>query len=289
MNHVIDEARYQAHHVHITSHRGWLEVNLKELWQYRDLIRLFVEKDFAVRYKQTILGPLWMILNPLLTTVVYTLVFGNIANLSTDGIPKLLFYMAGTALWGFFASCLNNTAQTFTGNAQLFGKVYFPRLTKPISVVISSAIQFGIQFLLFGIFWVYYLAAGLVVPHWGGLLLLPVVLLVLGGMSMGCGIIISSLTTRYRDLSMLVTFGINLWMYATPVVYPLSIAGDGWKRVLLLVNPVTPIMEVFRYILLGQGEISAVSLCWSVGFTVLLLLGGILLFNRIEKNFMDTV
>lgn len=289
MNNVIDEARYQAHHVHITSHRGWLEVNLKELWQYRDLIRLFVEKDFAVRYKQTILGPLWMILNPLLTTVVYTLVFGNIANLSTDGIPKLLFYMAGTALWGFFASCLNNTSQTFTGNAQLFGKVYFPRLTKPISVVISSAIQFGIQFLLFGIFWVYYLAAGQVTPHWGGLLLLPVVLLVLGGMSMGCGIIISSLTTRYRDLSMLVTFGINLWMYATPVVYPLSIAGDGWKRLLLLVNPVTPVMEVFRYILLGQGEISAIGLGWSAAFTVLLLLGGILLFNRIEKNFMDTV
>lgn len=289
MNNNIDPSRYLAHHTHINSHRGWLEINLKELWSYRDLTWLFVRNDFTVKYKQTVLGPLWLILNPFITTLIYTIVFGNIANLSTDGIPKLLFYMSGNALWGFFSSCLNSTAHTFTGNAYLFGKVYFPRLTKPISVIITSAIHFCIQLLLFGCFWIYYIAVGQVSPNWGSLILLPVLLLVMGSMAMGCGIIISSMTTRYRDLSMLVTFGVNLWMYATPVVYPLSIAEEGWQKALLLLNPVTPVMELFRFMLLGQGRISKLGLCWSTGFAILVLFCGVILFNRIEKNFMDTV
>ena len=276
-------------HTHITAQHRWFDFNLKELWQYRDLIGMFVKKDFALIYKQTILGPAWILLNPFITTVIYTIVFGNIANLSTDGIPKLLFYMAGNALWSFFAECINKTANTFRDNAHVFGKVYFPRLTKPISTVLSAAINFGVQMLMFVCFWVYFIATGQVFPNWLTISALPLVLLVMGGMALGCGIIVSSLTTKYRDLSMVVTFGVSLWMYATPVVYPLSTAADGLLRTALLINPVTPMMELFRYMFLGQGQISMIGLVWSVVFTVIVLLGGILLFNRVEKTFMDTV
>ena len=276
-------------HTHITAQHRWFDFNLKELWQYRDLIAMFVKKDFALIYKQTILGPAWILLNPFITTVIYTIVFGNIANLSTDGIPKLLFYMAGNALWSFFAECINKTANTFRDNAHVFGKVYFPRLTKPISTVLSAAINFGVQMLMFACFWVYFIATGQVFPNWLTISALPLVLLVMGGMALGCGIIVSSLTTKYRDLSIVVTFGVSLWMYATPVVYPLSTASEGLLRTALLINPVTPLMELFRYMFLGQGQISIIGLIWSAVFTVIVLLGGILLFNRVEKTFMDTV
>lgn len=276
-------------YTHITSSHKLFDLNLKELWQYRDLVGMFVKKDFSLLYKQTILGPAWILLVPFITTVIYTIVFGNIANLSTDGIPKILFYMAGNALWSFFAECINKTANTFKDNANIFGKVYFPRLSKPIATIISSAINFGIQMLLFACFWIYFIVTGQVHPNWLTILALPLVLLVMSCMALGCGIIVSSLTTKYRDLSIVVTFGVSLWMYATPVVYPLSTAADGWMRTVLLLNPVTPMMELFRYMLLGQGQISVTGLVWSVVFSAIVLSGGIVLFNRIEKTFMDTV
>lgn len=282
-------ASYAVHHTTITAKHSLFDLNLKELWQYRDLIALFVKKDLALIYKQTILGPAWILLNPFITTVIYTIVFGNIANLSTDGIPKILFYMAGNALWSFFAECINKTANTFRDNAHVFGKVYFPRMTKPISTILSAAINFGIQMLMFACFWVYFIVTGQVFPNWMTILALPLVLLVMGSMALGCGIIVSSLTTKYRDLSIVVTFGVSLWMYATPVVYPLSTASEGLLRIALLINPVTPLMELFRYMFLGQGQISIPGLIWSIMFAIIVLLGGILLFNRVEKTFMDTV
>lgn len=276
-------------HIKITSKKKWFDFNIKELLQYSDLIGLFVKKDFSLIYKQTILGPLWIFLNPLITTIIYTIVFGGIANLSTDGVPKLLFYMTGNALWSFFAECINKTANTFRDNANVFGKVYFPRLTKPISTVISAGINFGIQMLMFLCFWIYYIVRGQVAPNYIYILALPLVLIVMGMMALGCGIIVSSLTTKYRDLSIVVTFGVSLWMYATPVVYPLSLSGDGIMRKVLLINPVTQLMEIFRYMMLGQGTISIAGIIWSVAFSVIVLLGGIMLFNRVEKTFMDTV
>ena len=276
-------------HTHISAERSWMNLNLKELWQYRDLIAMFVKKDFSLIYKQTILGPAWILLVPFITTVIYTVVFGNIANLSTNGVPKLLFYMAGNALWSFFAECINKTANTFRDNAHVFGKVYFPRLTKPIATVLSAAVNFGVQMLMFACFWVYFIIIGQVQPNWPAILALPIVLLVMGGMALGCGIIVSSLTTKYRDLAIVVTFGVSLWMYATPVVYPLSTVPEGMMRTMLLLNPVTSLMELFRYMFLGQGQISAMGLMWSAVFTVIVLLGGILLFNRVENTFMDTV
>ena len=276
-------------HTHITSKHRWSHLNLKELWQYRDLIVMFVKKDFSLIYKQTILGPAWILLVPFITTVIYTIVFGNIAHLSTDGVPKLLFYMAGNALWSFFAECINKTANTFRDNAHVFGKIYFPRLTKPIATALSAAVNFGVQMLMFACFWVYFIIIGQVQPNWPAIPALPIVLLVMGGMALGCGIIVSSLTTKYRDLSIVVTFGVSLWMYATPVVYPLSTAPEGLIRTMLLLNPVTPLIELFRYMFIGQGQISAIGLMWSAVFTVIVLLGGILLFNRVEKTFMDTV
>lgn len=280
---------YAQYHTTITAKRGWFDLNIHELWKYRDLVALFVKKDFSLIYKQTILGPAWILLVPFITTVIYTIVFGNIANLSTDGIPKILFYMAGNALWSFFAECINKTANTFRDNAHMFGKVYFPRLTKPIATVLSAAVNYSVQMLMFACFWVYFIITGQVFPNWLMILAMPLVLLVMGSMALGCGIIVSSLTTKYRDLSIVVTFGVSLWMYATPVVYPLSTASDGLLRTALLLNPVTPMMELFRYMFLGQGQISAFGLIWSAVFTSIVLLGGILLFNRVEKTFMDTV
>lgn len=280
---------YQTVHTTITSGRGWFDIDLFELWRYRDLIVMFVKKDFSLIYKQTILGPLWIFLCPLITTVVYTIVFGGIAKLPTDGVPKILFYMAGNALWSFFAHSVNLTATTFKDNAAVFGKVYFPRLTKPVATVISAGVNFCVQMLMFLAVWLYYIVQGAVQPNWSGLPLLAIVLLVMGGMALGCGIIVSSLTTKYRDLAIAVSFGVSLWMYATPVVYPLSTAGEGLMRSVLLINPVTQMMELFRFVLLGQGVILAAGIVWSLVFTVLVLLVGVMLFNKVEKTFMDTV
>lgn len=279
----------QQYCTYIDSKRSWFELNLKEVWQYRDLILLFTKRSFVVTYKQTVLGPAWIFLNPFLTSIIYTVVFGGIAGMSTDGVPQLLFYLCSNAIWIFFSTCVTKNATTFTSNAGVFGKVYFPRLTIPISNVLSSIVQFGIQMLLVAVFLVYYVIIGAVAPNWGACLLIPLVLVHLGMLGLGCGIIISSLTTKYRDLSILVGFGVQLWMYITPIVYPISQLGDGLLKTVLLINPVTAPVEVFRYAILGQGSIMPTALGISAGATVLILLLGIMIFNRVEKTFMDTV
>lgn len=277
------------YHTHITGKHKWYDLNLKEVWQYRDLIVLFTKRNFALTYKQTILGPLWIFLNPFLTSIVYTFVFGGIAGMDTDGIPQILFYLCSNAAWVFFSTCVTKNATTFTGNAAVFGKVYFPRLTIPISNVLDSVIQFLIQMLLTGAFLVFYVIKGQVHPNWIAWLLIPVVLVHLGIMGLGCGIIISSLTTKYRDLSILVTFGIQLWMYATPVVYPLSQLGDGMFKTILQFNPVTAPVEMFRYAVLGRGSLEILPIVTSWIFTIVVALAGVMIFNKVEKTFMDTV
>ena len=283
------EKNTSARRVRLTAKSGLFDINLKELWRYRDLIALFTKRNFILVYKQTVLGPAWILLQPMLTTLIYTFVFGGIAGISTDGLPQILFYMAGTALWTYFSQTLTKTASTFTANARVFGKVYFPRLVMPISTVVSNAINFGVQFLLFAGFWVYYIIKGAVSPNYIGILLLPVILLYLGLLGMGLGIIISSLTTKYRDLSMLVGFGVQLWMYITPVVYPVSTITNPLFRTLILLNPVTCAVETFRWIFLGTGAISLAhwGICAAVMAVALTL--GVIVFSRVEKTFMDTV
>lgn len=277
------------YYTEITGEHKWFELKLKEVWRYRDLIVLFTKRNFQLTYKQTVLGPLWLFLNPFITSVIYTFVFGNIAGMSTDGLPHILFYMGSNAIWSYFASCVTGNASTFTANAGVFGKVYFPRLTTPISNVLSSVIRFGIQFAMFGVFFVYYLFKGEVSPNWVAWLLIPLILVNLGVMGMGFGIIISSMTTKYRDLSILVGFGMQLWMYASPVIYPMSTMGEGWMRVIMNINPVTAPIELYRYAVLGKGTIVMGSLIWSWVFTVIVAVFGIMVFNKVEKTFMDTV
>ena len=279
----------QTYHIHISSKHRMLDLNLREVWQYRDLITLFTKRTFTLTYKQTILGPVWLFLNPLISSVIYAFVFGGIAGIGTDGIPSLLFYMSGNAIWIFFSGCVTKNASTFTANANVFEKVYFPRLTITISNVLSSVIQFGIQMLMVLVLLIYYVVAGAVHPHWGAWLLIPFVLIHLGLLGLGCGIIISSLTTKYRDLAILVTFGVQLWMYITPVVYPLSQLGDSWMKTILMINPVTAPVEMFRYALLGQGTIMPGYLAYSWMVTIAVVIVGIMIFNKVEKTFMDTV
>lgn len=279
----------ENYHVHISAKHQLLDLKLREVWQYRDLILLFTKKTFAVSYKQTILGPAWLFLSPLLSSLAYLLIFGKIAGLSTAGVPKILFYLTGTALWGFFSSCLTGNSGTFVDNAGLFGKVYFPRLTMPISNILSSAIKFFMQMILVIVLLTYYCYQGTVSPHWGVWILIPFLLLQLGLLGMGVGIIISSLTTKYRDLTVLVTFGVQFWMYATPVVYPLTQLSDGVLKRLILLNPVTMPVELLRYAVLGTGTISVAYCILSVILTCLALLIGIVIFNKVERTFMDTV
>lgn len=273
---------------YISSERKWFDLNLKEVWQYRDLILLFTKRSFTVTYKQTILGPAWIFLNPLISSIMYAVIFGGIAGIATDGVPQLLFYLCGTAIWNFFSTSLTKNATTFTTNAAVFGKVYFPRLTIPVSNVLSSGIQFGIQILLTLGFLLFYLLRGEVSPNWSWWLMIPVILVHLGLLGLGCGVIISSLTTKYRDLVVLVTFGIQLWMYATPVVYPMSQV-DGILKTILMINPVTAPVELFRYAVLGVGTVNWLYYGISWVFTIVVALVGILIFNRVEKTFMDTV
>lgn len=272
----------------IRPQRAWWDLRLGELWRYRDLVRLFVWRDFVAYYKQTILGPLWYLIQPILTTVVFTVIFGNIAQLSTDGLPPFLFYLAGNTVWTYFSASLTSTSNTFTGNAGLFGKVYFPRLAMPVSVVISQLISFGIRFLVFLGFLIYFIASGTDVhPNWW-ILMLPILLIIMAGLGLGLGIIVSSLTTKYRDLQQLVAFGVQLLMYGTPVIYPLSSITGGW-RWLILANPMTPVVEVFRFAFLGTSGMSPLYLLYSFGFMTLVLVIGVLVFNRVENSFMDTV
>ena len=267
---------------------GWFDINLKELVQYKDLIVMFVKRDFKTMYKQTILGPLWIIINPLMTTLMFTVVFGNIANIPTDGMPQIVFYMLGTTVWTYFSSCLTKTSSTFTGNAAIFGKVYFPRLVTPISTVISGLINFGVQFLMFLGFMAYFMIKGSPIEPNLWILITPLLLVQLAALALGFGIIISSMTTKYRDLAVLVTFGVQLWMYATPVVYPASQIG-GKLKTLMMLNPVSPIVESFRYAFLGSGSIPWNYLGISVVTTLVVLFAGVVLFSRVEKTFMDTV
>lgn len=275
-------------HTHISAKQGLFDLKLRELWQYRDLVWLFTRRSFIVTYTQTILGPLWLIINPLLTGITYVVLFGNIAKLSTDGVPQLLFYLSGHAIWSFYSGCVVKNASTFADNAYLFGKVYFPRLVIPVSNVLGNAILFLIQMLLVFALLLWYSFQGLVHPLWSIWILLPFLLLLLGVMGMGTGLIISSLTTKYRDLRVLLDFGMTLWMYATPVVYPLS-AVDVSLRRYILINPVSPVIELFRHILFGVGDVSSASLAYSFFFTVAAALAGIVIFNHVERTFMDTV
>ena len=285
----MSDGSVQKYHTHISSKTSGFSLNLKEVWQYRDLIWMFTKRSFTLTYKQTILGPAWIFLNPFITSVIFTLVFGGIAGIETDGVPHILFYLCSNAIWMFFSTCVTRNAHTFTSNAGVFGKVYFPRLTIPISNMLSAVIQFGIQMLMVGAFLVYFVLTGQVHPHWMAWLLIPLELLHLGVMGLGVGIIISSLTTKYRDLGILVTFGVQLWMYATPIVYPLSQLGHSLTRTLLELNPVTMPVEIIRYAVLGKGTIIPADLIISIVFTVIVAVFGILIFNRVEKTFMDTV
>ena len=276
-------------HTHITSKHRLFSLNLKEVWRYRDLIVLFTKRSFTVTYKQTILGPAWLFLNPLISSLIHAFVFGGIAGIGTDGVPTILFYFTSNAIWTFFSTCLTKNASTFTSNAGVFGKVYFPRLTTPISNVLSSLISFAIQFVMIFAFLAFFLIRGDVSPNWLAWLAVPLELIQLGLLGMGLGIIISSMTTKYRDLTVLVGFGVQLFMYVTPIVYPMSQIPYGWMQTILRINPVTAPTEVIRYAILGQGEIMPLYLAisWVVTFFVLII--GIMIFNKVEKTFMDTV
>ena len=279
----------KKYHTHISSEYKWFSLNLKEVWKYRDLIVLFTKRTFVLTYKQTILGPVWIFLNPLLSSIIYAFVFGGIAGIQTDGVPQILFYLCSNAIWSFFSTCVTKNATTFTANAGVFGKVYFPRLTTPISNVLSSIIQLCVQMILVIAFLIYYLAVGEVSPNWFFWLLIPVELIHLGLLGLGFGIIISSLTTKYRDLSILVTFGVQLWMYITPIVYPMSQLDNGLIKNVLMVNPVTAPVELIRYAILGEGTIMPLYLIISWVITVFVMIFGIMIFNKVEKTFMDTV
>lgn len=267
---------------------GWFDIDVKNLWKYRDLVKLFVKRSFVAGYKQTILGPAWAIIQPLCTTVIFTIVFGNLAGLAPGGVPSFLFYMAGNIAWGYFSSCLTATSSTFTGNAGIFGKVYFPRLIMPITTVISNLISFGIQFVFFIGFFVYYLiTTDLVAPNLF-ILMTPVLLVHMALMGLGLGIIFSSLTTKYRDLTMLIGFGVQLWMYLSPVTYDYTIISDKWHG-LYMCNPMAPVINTMRYAYLGIGEFELGYYLLSWAITLVLLFFGVLLFSRVEKTFMDTV
>jgi lipopolysaccharide transport system permease protein len=272
----------------IRPHRKWFDLKLGELWRYRDLVLLFVRRDFVSLYKQTILGPLWYLIQPLLTTITFTIVFGNIAKLPTDGLPQFLFYMSGTVIWTYFATCLTKTSETFVQNAPLFGKVYFPRLAVPVSILISNLIAFAIQFIFFLAFMGYFALHGSHIhPNWW-ILATPLLVLIMAGLGLGLGIIVSALTTKYRDLRFLVQFGVQLLMYATPVVYSSSSIPARFQT-LLRANPMTSVIEAFRHAFLGGGSVSLGGLAYSFIFMVVIVFLGVIIFNRVEATFMDTV
>ena len=271
----------------IESNHSLLDLNLKEVWRYKDLVYMFVKRDFVSSFKQTILGPIWFFINPIFTTVVYLVVFGGIANISTDGAPKILFYLSGVTLWNYFSSCLNGTSNVFTSNAAIFGKVYFPRLVMPISIVFSNLMRFGVQMVLFLIAFLYYLTKGEVQPNWW-ILATPFLILLMAMFALGVGMIFSSMTTKYRDLQMLLGFGVSLYMYATPVIYPVSALPKAIQPYAAW-NPLTGIFECFKYGWLGVGEFNPTMLAISSLIILLLLAIGTITFNKVEKSFMDTV
>lgn len=275
--------------MHIRPHERLWHIDFGEIWHYRDLIELFVKRNIVVQYKQTILGPLWYLIQPILTVIMNMVVFGGIAKMNTDGMPQALFYMAGNICWFYFSDCLNQSSSTFTANQDMFGKVYFPRLVVPIAVVISNLLRFAIQAGLFVVLYLYFFFNGADIAVNWAILLTPVFIVMLAGLGLGFGILISSLTTKYRDFTILFTFIVQLWMYATPIVYPLSMVEDGTLRTLILANPMTSIIEAFKYATLGQGYFSWLALGYSFLFMSVLLLFSIVIFNKVQRNFMDTV
>ena len=277
-------------HTHISSDQPRFSTGLSELWHYRDLVRLFTKKALVSQYKQTILGPLWVIITPLLSSLVYLMVFGNIARLGTDGAPKLLFYLSGTALWGFFSACLNGNANIFSGNAGLFGKVWFPRLAVPASNVLTALVRFAIQLALVLVVLLFSLSGGAVAPSWKAIPVVPVLVIQLALLGTGLGLLLSALTAKYRDLQSLISVAVQLWMFATPVVYPLSSLTRGTAlHTAMLINPVTMPMELYRSVLLGTGSVSAGWYACSWGITLLIAVLGLAAFRRRERDFIDTV
>lgn len=273
----------------IRPHEKLWKLNLKEVWVYRDLVELFVKRNIVVQYKQTILGPLWYLIQPILTVIMNMVVFGGIAHMSTDGVPQALFYMAGNVCWFYFSDCLNQTSSTFVTNQAMFGKVYFPRMVVPISTVISNLLRFAIQVLLFVAFYIYFWVSGSdVAPNWA-MLLMPLLIVMLAGLGLGFGILVSSLTTKYRDLTILFTFIVQLWMYATPIVYPISMVTNETLHAIIMLNPMTAVVEAFKYATLGQGYFSWGALGYSFAFMSVLLLWGTIVFNKVQRSFMDTV
>ncbi|MES2417971.1 MAG: ABC transporter permease [Bacteroidota bacterium] len=278
-------------HWTIEAKSSLFDLKLKEVWAYRDLLVLLVRRDFVSFYKQTILGPLWFFIQPLFTTIIFTFIFGNLAGISTDGLPKPLFYMAGITAWNYFADCLTKTSTVFKDNANIFGKVYFPRLIMPLSIVVSNLVRFGVQMILFLMLVVYYYFTGAQFSITWAISLFPLVVVLMALLGLGTGMIISAMTTKYRDLAFLVTFGVQLLMYATTVIYPLSTAIEKYPAYSWIIeyNPMTPIIETFRYGFLGEGSFSWQSLSYATGVTLLFLIVGIIIFNKVEKTFVDTV
>lgn len=271
----------------IESRHSLFDINLKELWHYRDLLVLFVRRDFVTVYKQTILGPLWFFIQPLLTTITFTIIFGNVAQLSTDGAPKVVFYMAGITLWGYFSTCLTTVSGVFNANAGIFGKVYFPRLIMPLTIVISNLMKFGVQFLLFICFVVYFTLQNQIHPN-SWILLTPLIIVLMALISMGIGLILSSMTTKYKDLNQLIGFGVQLFMYATPVIYPSSSVPSAYQWVVEL-NPLVGLFDYMRFAYLGVGEFTILDLVYPSLFSIVILAIGVLVFNKTQKTFMDTV
>jgi lipopolysaccharide transport system permease protein len=266
----------------------WYNLRLGEILRYKDLLFLFVRRDFVSVYKQTILGPIWFFIQPIITALTFTVIFGNLAKISTDGLPQILFYMSGITLWNYFSDTLTKTSDTFTANASIFGKVYFPRMIVPLSVVVSNLIKLGVQFLLFLSVWVFFLFRTDKIHPNVYILITPFLIILMGFMGLSFGILISSMTTKYRDLKFLVTFGVQLMMYASPIVYPLSIVPQKYKWI-IVANPVTSIIETFKYAFLGVGEFNWFYLAYSFVFTILLFFISLIVFHKVEKSFMDTV
>ncbi len=267
---------------------GKVKLNVKEIWRYRDLLTLFVKRDFVTVYKQTVLGPIWFLIQPVFTTLIYIVVFGRVAKLTPDNVPPILFYMGSVSLWNYFADTLNITSKTFTDNAAVFGKVYFPRMILPLSKAVSGFLKLLIQFGLFLIVWSYYVFIKQSVHPTIYMIYLPFLLLILSVLSLGFGIIITSLTTKYRDLTFLITFGVQLLMYATPIIYPMSkISAD--KQIWLWLNPLTSIFEAFKFSFLGQGALNYFWLGYSILFTIVIFLLGLMMFGKVERRFIDTV
>ncbi|GGF20606.1 ABC transporter permease [Hymenobacter cavernae] len=265
-----------------------LDLGLKDVWRYRDLVMLFVRRDFVSTYKQTVLGPIWFFIQPLLTTIIYVIIFGNVAKLSTDGLPTTVFYLSGITIWNYFSLTLMNTSTVLRDNAGMFGKVYFPRLTMPLSIVISNLARFGVQFALFIMVWLYYIVKGSSIHPNALIILTPVLVIIMGVLSLGLGMIFSAMTTKYRDLAMLLAFGMQLLMYATPVIYPLSSIPAKYKW-LIMANPMSCIVEAFRYAFLGTGSFSWGYLSYSLAVTIVVMLAGTIIFNKVQKSFTDTV